>query len=113
MPSQEILGGLRHALNKGETLEKAMTSFYNAGYEKGEIEEAARFIQQGGTQISPPKETKSTPVQLEPKSKISSYGQEKYKKPNPVKKAGKWLLTAIIIVAIIFVGLLIAFLVTT
>jgi len=106
MPNQEILGGLRHSLNRGESLEKAMLSFYNAGYKKEEIEEAARFVQSGGIPIS-------TPVQLNPQPKISSYGQEKLKKLNPVKRAAKGLVIAIITAAIILVGLLIAFLVTT
>ncbi len=111
MVNQEILGGLKHALNRGESLEKAMLSFYNAGYRKEEIEETAKFIQSGGVPIST--KTRLIPAQLNPQSKISSYGQEKSNKPNPIKKAGKWLLTAIIIIAIIFVGLLIAFLITT
>ena len=139
MPNQEILGGLKHALNRGESLEKAMISFYNAGYRKEEIEEAARFIQQGGTPLSAAKEeqktypeeghkgsflttspkrgqveeTKLIPTQLNQQSKISLYGQEKPKKLNSIKKAGKGLLIAIIAAAIIFVGLLIAFLVAT
>ena len=112
MPNQEILGGLRHSLNRGESLEKAMLSFYNAGYKKEEIEEAARFVQSGGIPIST-KETKLIPVQLNPQPKISSYGQEKPKKLNPVKRAAKGLVIAIITAAIILVGLLIAFLVTT
>ena len=113
MPNQEILGGLKHALNRGESLEKAMISFYNAGYRKEEIEEAARFIQQGGAPLSAAKETKLIPTQLNQQSKISLYGQEKPKKLNSIKKAGKGLLIAIIAAAIIFVGLLIAFLVAT
>ncbi len=114
MVNQEILGGLKHALNSGEPLEKAMLSFYNAGYKKEEIEEAARFIQGGEVPISADRrrETKLMPAQINLQSKISSYGQEKYKKPNLVKKATKGLIIAIIIAAIIFVGLLIAFLVT-
>ncbi|MEK6824125.1 MAG: hypothetical protein AABY06_03760 [Nanoarchaeota archaeon] len=125
MVNEEILGGLRHALNRGESLEKAMISFYNAGYRKDEIEETARFIQQEGIPISVaqetnfstnlPKrgqleETKLLPALINSQSKISSYGQEK-SKLNPIKKAGKGLLIAVIIITIIFVGLLIAFLV--
>ncbi|MEK6845033.1 MAG: hypothetical protein AABX44_02135 [Nanoarchaeota archaeon] len=115
MPNQEILGGLRHALNRGESLEKAMISFYNAGYKKEEIEEAARFIQGSEVLISVAKETetKLIPARLNSQPKISSYGQEKPKKLNQVKKAAKGLVIAIIVVAIILVGLLIAFLVTT
>lgn len=112
MVNTEILGGLKHALNRGESLEKTMTSFYNAGYRKEEIEEVARFIKQEEAPLSVSQEKKLMPVQLKPQSKISSYGQEK-PKSNQVKKAGKWLLTAIILAAILFVGLLIVFLVAT
>ncbi|MBI2056875.1 hypothetical protein HYT91_01330 [Candidatus Pacearchaeota archaeon] len=111
MVNQEILGGLRHALNKGESLEKAMLSFYNAGYRKEEIEETARFIQQKESPAPIAQETKLIPTQINSQSKISSYGQEKLKKSNPIKKTAKGLIIAIIVAAIIFVGLLIAFLI--
>ena len=110
MLNQEILGGLRHAINRGESLEKAMLSFYNAGYRKEEIEEAAKFILSGEVPVSVVKETKLIPAQLNPQSKISAYGQEKL---NPVKRAARGLIIAIVVVAILFVGLLIAFLITT
>lgn len=45
MVNQDILEGLKSALFKGETVNKAMISFYNAGYKKEEIEEAARILQ--------------------------------------------------------------------
>ena len=45
MVKEEIVEGLRLAVEKGEPLNKAMMSFYNAGYLKAEIEEAARALQ--------------------------------------------------------------------
>lgn len=45
MPKEEIVEGLRQAVSKGEPLEKAMASFYNSGYLKEDIEEAARVLQ--------------------------------------------------------------------
>ncbi|MCH7755588.1 hypothetical protein IH970_10770 [candidate division KSB1 bacterium] len=42
-----------------------------------------------------------------PAPKVSAYGEE------PKKKPGRWLLIAIIAVSIIFIGLLIAFLLST
>ena len=42
---EDILEGLKSAVSKGESLRQAMQSFYNAGYKKGEIEEAARDLQ--------------------------------------------------------------------
>jgi len=46
MVKEEIIEGLRIAVSKGESLEKAMTSFYNAGYKKEEIEQAAAAMVQ-------------------------------------------------------------------
>ena len=45
MSKREIVEGLRAAVGKGEPLRKAMMSFFNAGYTKKEIEEAARESQ--------------------------------------------------------------------
>lgn len=45
MVRDDIVGGLKVALSKGHSLQEAMQSFYNAGYDKPEIEEAARFLQ--------------------------------------------------------------------
>ena len=40
--NKEILGGLKLATSKGESLKDAMMTFYQAGYDKEEIENAAR-----------------------------------------------------------------------
>ncbi|MEM3091308.1 MAG: hypothetical protein QXD05_01110 [Candidatus Pacearchaeota archaeon] len=45
MVKEEIVEGLKMALSKGESLEKAMMSFFNAGYLKEDIEDAARYLQ--------------------------------------------------------------------
>lgn len=42
--NEEIVGGLVSALSRKESLEKAMMTFYNAGYEKEEIEVSARKV---------------------------------------------------------------------
>ena len=48
MPVREdIFGGLKLAVEKGETLEQAMISFFNAGYKREDIEETARVYQSG------------------------------------------------------------------
>lgn len=44
MVNEEIYGGMRAALARGQTLKSAMISLYDAGYKKEEIEEAARFL---------------------------------------------------------------------
>ncbi len=40
--NDDILGGIKAAIERGEDLKLAMMSFYNAGYAKKEIEDAAR-----------------------------------------------------------------------
>ena len=40
--NDDIVGGLKAAIERGEELKEAMMTFYNAGYSKKEIEEAAR-----------------------------------------------------------------------
>lgn len=42
--NEEIFSGLKAALERGQSLKNAMMSFYNAGYDKTEIEEAARAL---------------------------------------------------------------------
>jgi hypothetical protein len=44
MVNEEIIGGLVSALSRGEPLQKAMMTFYNAGYKKEDIEEAAKTV---------------------------------------------------------------------
>ena len=63
MVNQEIVEGLRLALSRGYTLERAMMSFYNAGYKKEDIEEAARELYRHPSQpVSHP--AKKTPEEL-------------------------------------------------
>ena len=44
MVNETILGGLRIAMVHKSSLKDAMQSFYNAGYSKEEVEEAAKII---------------------------------------------------------------------
>ena len=47
MEKEEIVEGLRVALNKGESIKRAMMSFYNAGFNKRDIEESAKALATG------------------------------------------------------------------
>jgi hypothetical protein len=44
MLNEEIIGGLVSALSRGQSLESAMMTFYNAGYNKEEIEDSAKEV---------------------------------------------------------------------
>ncbi|MEK6898483.1 MAG: hypothetical protein AABW79_00105 [Nanoarchaeota archaeon] len=55
---EDILGGLKNALERGSSLEEAIRSFTNAGYIEKEVREAATFIQSSGLQVSQQAPTK-------------------------------------------------------
>ncbi len=44
----DIIGGIKIALSRGQSLQDAMQSFYNAGYKKEEIMDAARTLKNQG-----------------------------------------------------------------
>jgi uncharacterized membrane protein len=92
MVNEEILGGLRLAVSKGESLRQAMMSFYNSGYKKQEIEEAARALQtekvsQPAQPVKEAKPKKPRKVkQKKVKQKVSDYETTKKTKIPPKLK---------------------------
>jgi|SRR3989344_385992 len=50
---EEILSGLKIALERGSSLEKAMQSFINAGYNPSDVREAGEYIGSGSILTSP------------------------------------------------------------
>jgi len=42
--SSEIIGGMKNAIIRGESIEKAKQSFLNAGYKKEEVEEVVQMM---------------------------------------------------------------------
>lgn len=103
MVNEEILGGLRSALARGQSLRASMMSFYNSGYRTEEIEEAAKALM-AENQNAPPKTapmkkvTKAVKPTKKPiakpknskkvipqkPSQVSSYGLTK--SPNQIQK---------------------------
>jgi len=53
---EDILGGLKLAVSKGESLQQAMQSLYNSGYAKGDIEKSARELQKFNISTQPSRE---------------------------------------------------------
>lgn len=53
MQKEEIIGGLKNALEKGYSLEQAKISFINAGYNPRDVEDSASFIASGGVLTMP------------------------------------------------------------
>ena len=68
MVNKELLGGLRIAIEKGESLKRAMNTLFNAGYKKEEIEEAAKSLSEPANEQG---ERALNPIITEPVQKIS------------------------------------------
>ena len=102
-----ILGGLKGALARGESLRQAMMSFYNAGYKKEEIEEAARALQR--EEQTQPIQQKQPLKQKIPQPKtiqrVSDYPSYPIKKPLSKRKIS---LVLLIIFLAILLGALVA-----
>lgn len=69
---EEIISGLKNALERGSSLEKAIQSFINAGYNPSEVREAGEYIGSGSVLISSqsnqqnPPQTKTQTLQSYP-----------------------------------------------
>lgn len=75
----DILEGLRQAVSKGEPLRKAMMSFYNAGYPKNDIEEAARALNSPQFQTQTPQQTQPQQQPQQQSQKGQTPGQQPQK----------------------------------
>lgn len=60
----DIVGGLREALQRGETIEKAMATFYRAGYRRQDIEDSARALYSSGVSTKPVQVAKPIPKKI-------------------------------------------------
>jgi hypothetical protein len=45
MPREDILGGLKNALERGDSVDEAKETFISAGYSKAEVEDAAASLE--------------------------------------------------------------------
>jgi uncharacterized membrane protein len=59
----DIISGLKNAMERGSTLQQAMQSFINAGYNPAEVQQAAQSISQGITQVINPAALQRKPAQ--------------------------------------------------
>ncbi len=63
---EEIVAGLKNAMARGTSLEQAVQSFINAGYNSSEVSEAANFLSNSAMNIANPA-VKSPALSLLPK----------------------------------------------
>jgi len=105
MTLEELKSGLQNALERGESLQSAAQSFVNAGYNKKDVDVAARNLSQNNQQTSqPPQQINSSPQNL---PNLPNLPQETQSKPlgktPPKKQAGKLFLIILIIIAVLIV----------
>lgn len=77
MVNEEILGGLRNALERGQTLDKAVQSFINAGYNSNDVKAAASKINQGASTMMQPSQPKEQKPEEKPSPTKPSVPQQK------------------------------------
>lgn len=117
----DILGGLKNALERGSSLEDAIRSFINAGYPEAEVREAAQAIQPTGTTMTAlPQVPKKTLIPLtiahrppiQPINPIKTLSVEPIQQkpliqqPFKPKRKTPWLLIALISVLVILLAVL-------
>jgi hypothetical protein len=84
MTNPDLVGGLKSALERGESLKKGMLSLFNSGYKREEIEEAARNLDSTPKGIVQPRN--ATPINPLPQTPaVPEKKEEKKAKPEPVK----------------------------
>ena len=115
--------GLKQAMARGQSLQKAMESFYYAGYVKEDIEAAARAIHGMPIQRIPPKQFTAKPLApKQPVQHVSSYVPQIAKSPlqpkqETMQKASQykrqdtrpgpdWVLISMILGLLILLGVL-------
>ncbi len=114
----ELEGGIRVALSRGQELKSVMMSYYNAGYKKEDIQEAAKRAQQKEIKVvkeseEPKEKTKEEEKGSEKENKEKEkIKKKKEKKPKEKKQKvskyegdkNKKIIIAIIILLVIVVG---------
>lgn len=93
----EISAGLKNAMERGESLEHAMQTFVNAGYNPQEVKAAGASLSQGS----------SSGIVYAPGERKENYAEEKNQAPEEKGKSKKTILVIVLILAaIIFLGAL-------
>ena len=112
MVREDIFAGLKSAVERGESLKQAMISFFNAGYSRGEIQEAAKALQEeqltkGIAQSSPPAESpKNQEAKIQPLKKGKT--KQVVSKYTPKKKTGMGVIIVLGIILAVLIGSLVA-----
>lgn len=84
---EEIVGGIRNALSHGESIEKAVQTFINAGYSPHEVREAASVVSPSAANVLQPPTSAQNPSPISPETAAAQSSSQS--PPPPISsKAG-------------------------
>ena len=108
MPKEEIIAGLKQAIERGYNLEQAKQSFINAGYSREEVEEAASSF--GGVTTQYPQIQQPLQQPTQPPSKLPPQPQQPSQQlpQQKIKKQKKSKKIIFLIIILIFLIILLA-----
>ena len=86
MVREDIVAGLRNAIERGYSLEQAKQSFVSAGYPRAEVEEAAHFVYAGALAAESTENAGNRIQTLTKTQQIPKYKELKETKPTFIKK---------------------------
>lgn len=95
MPREDIVAGLKNALERGEPMQKAMASFINAGYTPAEVEEASK----SASGIMPVISQQTGIIKKEEPSAMAESAEK------PIKKTSWKIILLITLLVLILAGL--------
>jgi len=82
MVRQDIMAGLKNALERGYSLEQAQVSLINSGYNQNEINEASNFLTSGVAPVAQQPAVRRAQVPAQPAQQRQPVAQ-----PQPVQRA--------------------------
>ena len=107
MVRDDIIAGLKNAIERGYSLEQAKYSFISAGYNLEEVEEASKFVYSGSALVQEKQETMPKPAEaVQP-----AIPSVKLEKPATVAVKPRRNWKVILLIAIL--AILVAFLILT
>ena len=106
MGQSQLIGGIKNALERGESLGKIKQSFINAGYSPKDVDSAAAAFSQTGQTLPPTEQTLSPIEKQYSPAKISHTDLKQLPQPPQLKKKShKWLvILAIFLILFVLMG---------
>tara|TARA_Y100000310_G_scaffold345075_2_gene461624 strand:- start:2337 stop:2711 length:375 start_codon:yes stop_codon:yes gene_type:complete len=103
----EIIAGLKNAIERGSSLDQAVQSFIGAGYNPSEVRQAASSLQSGTmNSLAPERKQKPSLPKKTREPPESPKQQQPQLSSSPIKKLSKKKLIIIILVSILLIIIL-------